>query len=194
MANTSIFAAFERMWHHVTLAVNDARSSLQTQINNLSTVGEAIEDGGEIFNDYENNSAGGLHSHAEGSNNLAFGDYSHVEGIGNDAMGEAQHVSGKYCYPDDTKAVIVGNGKNRLVRSNAYTLDLDGNGWFAGQVTCGMDNQVLMTQNDVENCAIIFTHLQDLTENQKFFARENIGAATVQEVLNALPTWEGGSY
>ena len=35
---------------------------------------------------------------------------------------------------------------------------------------------------------------QTLTEEQKAQARENIGAATVEEVLAALPTWEGGSY
>lgn len=35
---------------------------------------------------------------------------------------------------------------------------------------------------------------QDLTEAQKAQARANIGAVTVADVLNALPTWEGGAY
>lgn len=148
MANTSIFAAFERMWHHVTLAINDARSSLQTQINNLSAVGKAIANRGEIFNDYENNYAVGLHSHAEGNNNEAYGDYSHVEGIGNEASGEAQHVSGKYCDPDNTKAVIIGNGKSIFVHQNAYTLDWDGNGWFAGTITVGDNNTPVLLQGE----------------------------------------------
>lgn len=36
--------------------------------------------------------------------------------------------------------------------------------------------------------------VQTLTDAQKAQARENIGAVTVAEVLEALPTWEGGSY
>lgn len=35
---------------------------------------------------------------------------------------------------------------------------------------------------------------QILSEEQKAQARANIGAATVDDVLAALPTWEGGSY
>lgn len=50
-----------------------------------STVGKTIlndnnSPAGEIFNDYENNSATGNYSHAEGSDTKALGDYSHVEG------------------------------------------------------------------------------------------------------------------
>ena len=43
--------------------------------------------------------------------------------------------------------------------------------------------------------AVSVTHeKQSLTEEQKAQARENIGAAGVEEVLEALPTWQGGSY
>lgn len=35
---------------------------------------------------------------------------------------------------------------------------------------------------------------QELTEAQKTQARVNIGAATVNDVLAALPTWTGGTY
>ena len=35
---------------------------------------------------------------------------------------------------------------------------------------------------------------QNLTDSQKALARENIGAASVEEVLEALPLWQGGSY
>lgn len=41
--------------------------------------------------------------------------------------------------------------------------------------------------------AVLYT-TQTLTEEQKAQARENIGAGTVEDVLAALPTWEGGSY
>jgi hypothetical protein len=45
----------------------------------------------------------------------------------------------------------------------------------------------------VDDGTVRFTE-QNLTEEQKAQARDNIGAATVVDVLAALPTWEGGSY
>ena len=44
-------------------------------------VGQAIPNGGEIFNDYENNIALELHSHAEGISTRAIGAGSHAEGV-----------------------------------------------------------------------------------------------------------------
>jgi hypothetical protein len=82
-----------------------------------------------------NATASGKSSHAEGCDTKALGDYSHAEGLGTIAQGERQHVSGEKNIPDDTSLVIVGNGSwNRDVPSNAYTLDRQGNGWFAGGI------------------------------------------------------------
>lgn len=67
----------------------------------------------------------------------ASGDYSHVEGCGTIALGDYQHVQGKYNIKD-TKgkyAHIVGNGSDADTRSNAHTLDWDGNAWFAGKLS-----------------------------------------------------------
>lgn len=41
--------------------------------------------------------------------------------------------------------------------------------------------------------AVLYTE-QTLTEAQKATARDNIGAATVEEVLEAIPVAEGASY
>lgn len=81
--------------------------------------------GAEIFNDYENNKATGLYAHAEGSGTTASGDY--------------QHAQGRYNIEDldNTYAHVVGNGDNEDSRSNAYTLDWDGNAWYAGRVSAG---------------------------------------------------------
>lgn len=91
------------------------------------------------------NTASGDNSHAEGSNNTASGNHSHAEGVHTEASGFATHVQGKYniiqqvtgpnylgkyCY-------IVGNGTSDTARSNAHTLDWDGNAWFAGDVYTG---------------------------------------------------------
>lgn len=195
-----------------------------TIINMDNVVGQATDNGGEIFNDYENNRALSKGSHTEGLNNtagakayriidkndvnrkyilddvtgLAVGDiYSvridnhylnigtitevnnseksvvvdtivtealienveenstqnifyvsekpdvgtidigiaaHAEGNGTRATGEAQHVEGKWNTPDGTKAHILGNGTDDENRSNAHTIDWDGNAWYAGSV------------------------------------------------------------
>lgn len=74
----------------------------------------------------------------EGYGTIASGDASHAEGIGSTASGNASHAEGRYNIEDtDEKyAHIVGNG-NPSARSNAHTLDWDGNAWFAGDVFVG---------------------------------------------------------
>ena len=50
--------------------------------------------GGEVFNDYDNNTAVGNNSHAEGEKTNAKGDNSHAEGKGGTATGTNSHVEG----------------------------------------------------------------------------------------------------
>lgn len=61
----------------------------------------------------------------------------HIEGLGNIAIGNHQHVGGKYNIAYANKAVIIGNGEDNQNRSNAYTLDWNGNATFAGDITLG---------------------------------------------------------
>ena len=89
-------------------------------------------------------SARGHYSHAEGFDTNTYGVHSHAEGNGTIASALSQHVQGEYNIPDTSTptergmyADIVGNGKSSRVLSNAYTLDWDGNGWFAGDVYVG---------------------------------------------------------
>jgi hypothetical protein len=86
--------------------------------------------------------ATGVASHAEGYYTTSNGKYSHAEGYRTIATGDNQHAQGKYNIEDkDNKyAHIVGNGYRdernyKDYRSNGYTLDWSGNGWFAGKVT-----------------------------------------------------------
>lgn len=97
----------------------------------------------------ENTVAFGCTSHAEGTGTAVYGDYSHgegeytqanawgchAEGSYTKASGDYQHVQGKYNIEDTAGqyAHIVGNGDS-ITRSNAHTLDWDGNAWFAGTV------------------------------------------------------------
>lgn len=51
--------------------------------------------GGEVFNDYDNNTAVGVNSHAEGSQTKAVGNNSHAEGQLNNASGVNSHAEGQ---------------------------------------------------------------------------------------------------
>ena len=73
--------------------------------------------------------ASGSYSHAEGYQARASGDYSHTEGSGTKASSANQHVQGKYNVEDtaSTYAMIIGNGTSGTARSNAFTVDWNGN-------------------------------------------------------------------
>lgn len=89
--------------------------------------------------------ANGYYSHAEGYLTNADGYYSHAEGCNTTASYAGQHVFGMWNVKDastnanterGTYVEIVGKGTNTANRSNARTLDWDGNQWTAGDVTC----------------------------------------------------------
>lgn len=84
-------------------------------------------------------SAFGQFSHVEGDHSETRGAISHAEGLYTQANGSCQHVQGKYNIADDSDkyAHIVGNGTDVNNRSNAHTLDWQGNAWFSGQVFMG---------------------------------------------------------
>ena len=101
--------------------------------------------------------ADGWHSHAEGIETKALGntshaegafsevsingDTAHAEGYGTKASSPKQHVQGKYNIEDTAGeyAHIVGNGTADTARSNAHTLDWQGNAWYAGKVSGGTE-------------------------------------------------------
>lgn len=105
----------------------------------------------------QSSTASGIASHAEGNNATASGNYSHAEGDSVTASAstahaegsytlassECQHVQGRYNVEDKagTYAHIVGNGTGTSARSNAHTLDWDGNAWFKGDVYVGGTGQ-----------------------------------------------------
>lgn len=88
--------------------------------------------------------ASGEASHAEGQYNTAKGAYAHAEGFHTLASSTCQHVQGKYNIEDTsgTYADIVGNGTSSA-RSNAYTLDWEGNAWYSGRITADKGIQLI---------------------------------------------------
>lgn len=81
------------------------------------------------------------YSHAEGRDTRVKGIAAHAEGSGTIAISINQHVQGKYNAESNEYAHIVGNGESEEGRSNAHTLDWDGNAWFAGDVFVGGSGQ-----------------------------------------------------
>ena len=85
----------------------------------------------------------GDQAHAEGYSTEARGDYSHAEGFQTIAATKSQHVFGEYNITEirdqlerGTYVEIVGNGTSSA-RSNARTLDWNGNEVLAGKLTLG---------------------------------------------------------
>ena len=90
--------------------------------------------------------ASGDTSHAEGEFTTASGYASHTEGYHTTANHKSQHVFGEYNVTDPSTedsssrgnyVEIVGNGIKSSARSNARTLDWDGNETLAGKLTLG---------------------------------------------------------
>ena len=65
--------------------------------------------GGEVFNDYDNNTAVGVNSHAEGQETEAVGDYSHAEGFKTHANKNNSHAEGRITVADGVASHAEGD-------------------------------------------------------------------------------------
>lgn len=96
-------------WKEVNPTLYDGEFGLETDTNQMkigngtdpynsldyfASVGKKGKTTGEIFNDYEFNTADGEYAHAEGRITHATGDFSHTENIDNHAYAIATHVEG----------------------------------------------------------------------------------------------------
>ena len=107
-----------------------------------------------------NTTASGFYSHAEGWHTTASGKGSHTEGLYTKASSDYQHVHGQYNVEDraGTYAMIIGNGTSDTARSNAFTVDWNGN------VECGTVNGVDITDL-LNRIAILESQLTPVVEN-----------------------------
>ena len=97
-------------------------------------VGKTTEQGGEIFNDYENNKASGEFSHAEGKETLAEGADSHAEGIKTKATGIESHAEGSNTVAAGAASHAEGymtQSDGTGTHSEGYMTIADGNGAHA---------------------------------------------------------------
>ena len=136
-------------------------------------------------------------AHAEGYGTTASGYAAHAEGYSTKASSENQHVQGKYNIEDtaNTYAHIVGNGTSDTTRSNAHTLDWNGNAWFAGKVTSENANYAEVGQwvdgntNDEDRIGY-FVAIDDTTEGRTMVKATS--TADVRGVTVDSPAFSGG--
>ncbi len=137
----------ENVWSYVTtdLAIPSELEAKMDKENPTGTGSFSLNRkasttiGNWSFTEGYNTTASGNNSHAEGSSTTASGLSSHAEGFSTTASGSYSHVQGKYNIEDssNTYADIIGNGTDRTARSNAATVDWNGNAWYAGDVYVG---------------------------------------------------------
>ena len=142
--NTKAFGNYSHSEGYTTEASgnNSHAEGDQTIASGISSQAEGHNT--KASNDYSHSEgsdtiASGTSSHTEGGGTKASGDYSHAEGEGTIASKRNQHVQGKFNIEDITNnyAHIIGNGSNINLRSNAHTVDWNGNAWYAGDVKVG---------------------------------------------------------
>ena len=138
--------------------------------------------------------SGAWGSHAEGNYTVASGSFgSHAEGHYTVAASPYQHVQGKYNIEDsnNTYAHIVGNGG--IDRSNAHTLDWDGNAWFSGDVyvssTSGTNKDEgsvkLATVDEIQNRTLyenttVFSHSWSYDNNENIYVADLYGVGITE--------------
>lgn len=136
-----------------------------------------------------NSEASGAGAHAEGVDTVADGEASHSEGKGTIAKGEAQHAGGTFNIIDDNNEYleIVGNGTNNENRSNARTLDRNGNAWYAGEVYVGVDKKRLVAEDELvqsdwnQNDENASNYVKNRTHYEKY--------STTAQTVNYNPSW-----
>ena len=136
-----------------------------------------------------NTTASGSTSHAEGYNTVASGNFSHAEGHSTIAQRMSQHVYGEYNVADTygTGAAykgqyieIVGNGTADNDRSNARTLDWNGNEVLAGKLTIGTgptNNMDVATKQYVDNSIpTVPTNISSFTNDSGYLTASDIAS------------------
>lgn len=150
--------------------------------------------GSEIFNDYTSNEANGMFAHAENVRTKANAMGTHTEGLGTVADGKYQHVQGKFNILDSENkyADIIGNGTGEDARSNASTVDWDGNAWFAGNITLGEENKEVATKDYITDVIRTQADYAELDPDApSFIQNKPFGEVQIYNGLLTIPEYTG---
>jgi hypothetical protein len=152
--------------------------------------------GGEVFNDYDNNTAAGNNSHAEGVKTKALGDYSHAEGNTTQANKLASHAEGQHTTAagigahaegSDTQALgDDSHAEGQLTNATASNSHAEGNSTVASGVnshTEGYNTKATKSNSHAEGNSTESNGLSSHTE----------GTNTLAEGDNSHAEGNGGS-
>ena len=116
--------------------------------------------------------ASGFASHAEGEGANATGSHSHASGSGTIAAGSSQTAIGKYNGEDTAGkyAFIVGNGASTSARSNALTVDWDGNVEASGAIYANGTPVSLLGHNHTKGQVGFDGYVSDVTTTHETFS------------------------
>lgn len=131
--------------------------------------------------------ASGMASHAGGAHTEANEYASLAHGLYTRANGQAQTVVGRYNVADATSALIIGNGTADNARSNAMTVDWNGNMVLAGSLTA--DGGMLLPGYTVSFSAVTSSYSADnrLFWNGSSISPGNFASATFAVILSTTP-------
>ena len=135
-------------------------------------------------------------AHAEGEFTKASGSFSHAEGSYTEANHKDQHVFGEYNILDDSQAEasrrgnfveIVGNGTGSSNRSNARTLDWQGNETIAGDLIFNENTSLTAELNRLDD------RIDDLPKPMVYKGTLGTGG-TITSLPPATASKEGYTY
>ena len=119
-------------------------------------------------------------SHNEGKDTIAIGQYAHAEGLGTRAVDQYSHVQGKYndrgIEDGKTYAHVVGNGTDDEHRSNAHTLDWEGNAWYAGNIEADGIKTYSIETNSIKADNFIINSFEEATRRKIEYGTDTIPA------------------
>lgn len=129
------------------------------------SAGIITDDGGEIFNDYENNIASGEFSHAEGYGSRATGIYAHAEGTATVASEYASHAEGVY------------------TTANAHSAHAEGLETTASGTSAHAEGKYTTASGDQSHC-------EGYSTRPVSTVLPNVDAKNKEEILNHLSEWQ----
>ncbi|MDE6540090.1 MAG: hypothetical protein K2K66_07855, partial [Ruminococcus sp.] len=164
-----------------------AGETVTGKVYNVNGTQTTAKKGAEVFNDYENNKATGIFSHAEGGNTTASGSCSHAEGnytkalaISSHAEGSNTTASGQYSHAEGSNTTASGQYSHAEgSQTTASGAGSHAEGWYT---VASSDNSHVMGKFNVED-----------TEEKFVFI---IGNGTSQSARsNAFAIdWQGNIY
>lgn len=145
--------------------------------------------------------ATGEYSHAEGAGSRALGGCSHAEGNWTVASGDSQHVQGKFNKDSGSNyAHIVGNGTSVSNRSNAHTLDWEGNAWFAGNISAGVNatsfdkNSMALGMGVISSCKGYYYKSIDINSKKIYLSTTQANPPVISTVDNTDTSFSTPAY